>query len=64
MKYNILNTHTGEITRISFESKEQVETWIEDCTGFVNLGPCTEEYFTRHQRMNISKDSNDKEHRK
>lgn len=56
MKYNILNTVTGEITRLTFENDDQIKAWVDDCPGFVNLGPCTQEYYTRHQRMNVTKE--------
>lgn len=55
MDYNILNTNNGHVAKLTFKNIKQVKKWLENNKSFKNLGPCEQEFFTRHERMKALK---------
>ena len=50
MKYNILNSQSGETFVMEFDSKEQMQDWLAE-TGWVCVGEHDAYLPTRHERM-------------
>tara|TARA_B100001287_G_C22681628_1_gene530768 strand:- start:3047 stop:3235 length:189 start_codon:yes stop_codon:yes gene_type:complete len=51
MKCTILNSDTGSAMEMIFESKEQLDRWLELNPNFKNVGTIDYELPTRHVRM-------------